>query len=74
MEYVVKFFNNGQPYWLADWNGDPGRTLKKENAKRFKTLPAAKAARTKAIKENPDRYLRGELTTPKNLACIEALK
>jgi len=27
--------------WLAPWEGDPGRTLKKENARRFRTKKEA---------------------------------
>jgi len=39
--YVLKQDN----WWIADWNGDPGRTLKLENAKTYKTLHGAKVAR-----------------------------
>lgn len=28
--------------WLADWEGDPGRTLNKENAKQYKRKNWAK--------------------------------
>ena len=30
--------------WLASWDGDPGRTIVKENAKKFKTEEQAKLA------------------------------
>lgn len=30
--------------WLAPWRGDPGRTLVRESAKRFKSARAARAA------------------------------
>ena len=39
--------------WLADLEGDPGRTLVKENAKHYRTEPAAKAALTRARKFRP---------------------
>ena len=48
--YVVKFFNGGKPYWLAEWDGDPGRTSKKENAKKFETTDLAKTAMKKQLK------------------------
>lgn len=39
--------------WLADWEGDPGRTTKIENAKQFKSERAAKIALTAARKFRP---------------------
>ena len=30
--------------WIAPWDGDPGRTIVKENAKKFKTEIQAKFA------------------------------
>jgi hypothetical protein len=33
--YCIKVQAN-HDCWIADWNGDPGRTLVKENAKTFK--------------------------------------
>jgi len=39
--YVLKQDN----WWIADWEGDPPRTLKIENAKEYKTLHGAKVAR-----------------------------
>lgn len=41
--------------WLAPWEGDPGRTLKKENAKIFTTKLSAQRAINKAIKNYPRR-------------------
>lgn len=43
--------------WVAPWAGDPGRTIKRENAKRFRTRPAAKAAITRAQKTRPGYFL-----------------
>lgn len=45
MNYVVEIQKD---CWLANWNGDPGRTLLLENAKRFKTYSAAEKALDKA--------------------------
>lgn len=39
--------------WLAQWNGDPGRTLVIRNAQRFKGKSAAKGALTRARKYRP---------------------
>ena len=36
--------------WLAPWSGDPGRTLKRENAKVFKTARAGESAINRARK------------------------
>ena len=33
-------------WFIADWNGDPARTLKVESAKIYKTLRGAKIAKT----------------------------
>lgn len=39
--------------WIADWDGDPGRTLKEENAKRFFLKSDAEKALTEARKYRP---------------------
>lgn len=46
--YVLKQkkqHNNDDGWWIADINGDPGRTLLLENAKTYKTLHGAKVAK-----------------------------
>ncbi len=53
--YIVECISKGQSWWLADWEGDPGRTLVIENAKVYKTEASAKAAITRAINRNPTR-------------------
>ena len=45
--FLVKLEKN---CWLADWEGDPGRTTVEENAKEFKTFRSAKMALKKALK------------------------
>lgn len=30
--------------WIADWDGDPGRTMQEKSAKRFETREDAEAA------------------------------
>jgi hypothetical protein len=42
--YVLK--QNNEDWWIADWEGDPPRTLKKENAKVYQTKQGAKCAIT----------------------------
>lgn len=44
--------------WVAPWSGDPGRTCVEANAKRFRTLPAAKAALARARRYSPFRDAR----------------
>lgn len=46
--------------WLAQWAGDPERTLVKENAKKYKTMRAARIALGIAAKKYKWRGL--ELT------------
>lgn len=41
--------------WLSDMEGDPGRTLKVENAKQFRSAIAASAALGKAQINYPNR-------------------
>ena len=41
--------------WLAPWNGDPGRTLVLESAKKFNFILEAEKALEKAKKNNPFR-------------------
>lgn len=36
--------------WLAEWTGDPGRTLVRESAKRFNSVAAARKALAMARK------------------------
>lgn len=60
--FVVQFENGNEPFWLADWEGDPGRTVIQDNAKRF-YYDEAKEALAKAIAENPHRRLVGLIQT-----------
>lgn len=57
--FVVEFKNGSSNFWLADWTGDPGRTHKWDNAKKFKSSQAAKSALKKAVADNPHRKLDG---------------
>ena len=52
--------------WLAPWGGDPGRTIMRDNATRYKTAGAAKAALTRARKRFGFRNIKGsvELVAP----------
>jgi len=49
--YIVRLEDGGSlsnGVWLAQWEGDPGRTLRKHNAERFKDIGSAEKALTKA--------------------------
>lgn len=50
MSYIVEFPNGGNPYWLAPWTGDPGRTVVRENAQAFPSETLAGVALTLAQK------------------------
>lgn len=41
--------------WIADWEGDPGRTLVKENAKTFKSKKEAEKLCKKMKSKYPNR-------------------
>ena len=41
--------------WIADWDGDPGRTLVKENAKTFKSKKDAEKFCSKIKSKYPNR-------------------
>jgi hypothetical protein len=41
--------------WIADWEGDPGRTLVKENAKTFKSKTEAEKLCKKMKSKYPNR-------------------
>lgn len=60
-KYVAYCENDGNPWWLAGWEGDPGRSKYVDNAKAFDSKRACKRAISKAIKENKFRNLRGKL-------------
>ena len=45
----------GKTCWYASWDGDPGRTLIRESAKKFKTEQAAQKAVKNIIANNPHR-------------------
>lgn len=51
--FILKFVN--QECWIATWEGDPGRTLVKENAREFKSYELAQKEAEKIIKANPQR-------------------
>lgn len=53
-KYIVEF-PIGKKWWLAGWEGDPGRTLVKDHAKLFNSERAAITAIKRTIKRYPDR-------------------
>lgn len=50
---ILKFSN--QDCWIAPWEGDPGRTLIRENGKEFKLEAQAQKFANKIIKSNSFR-------------------
>lgn len=58
--FIAMFENGDEPFYLAIWKGDPGRTLLKVNAKQFKTQALAEKAIKKAAKDFPNRNLVGK--------------
>lgn len=50
MAYIVELHEG---CWVAPWSGDPGRTLKIHNARRYAHRSSAKAALTRARKYRP---------------------
>lgn len=60
--FIVEFENGNNPWWLAEWDGDHGRTVVKHNAKKFKTEKLATMAMNKARKNYPFRQLEGRGT------------
>lgn len=58
--YIVEFKNGDEYFWLTDGNGDPARTLTKENAKRFTHEFMAINALDYAINNFPARKLKGK--------------
>lgn len=53
--YLLKF--KDMDCWIAPWNGDPGRTLRKENAKLFETKKEAERFKKKVLKKNYNREI-----------------
>lgn len=60
-KYIVEFENARHHFWLAPWEGDPGRTLLKCNAQQFDTKDDAQFALDEAIRKNYHRTLIGEV-------------
>lgn len=53
--YVIKF-GVDDPYYIAKWDGDPGRTYSVNSAKRFLSEQFAHIAATRIIAKYPQRY------------------
>ncbi len=51
-QFIIENYEDNNKWWIAPWNGDPGRTLKKENAKRYLTMAGA----NRAISQYLNRY------------------
>ena len=53
--YVIKF-GISDPYYIAKWDGDPGRTYSEDSAMRFLAKGFALNAAKKIIAKYPERY------------------
>lgn len=60
-QFVIEFQNGNSVFYLAPWDGDPGRTRKIENAQHFKTPTAALRSLKEAILKNTHRKLTGRI-------------
>lgn len=58
-KFIVEFENGDSPWWLAEWDGDPGRTILRKSAKLFNSELSAKKALAKCVDENSHRALVG---------------
>lgn len=58
MAYILEHntTRNKNKWWIAPWTGDPGRTIIKEDAKRYSTLKGAKIAATRC--RNKYKHIR----------------
>jgi hypothetical protein len=59
--FLAMFKNGNEPFYLANWEGDPGRTLLKVNAKKFRTQALAEKAIKKVVQKYPHRNLVGKV-------------
>jgi len=50
--YIIEFEKG---VYYAGWDGDPGRTLKIENAMTFKTIKMAEIIMQRELENNPHR-------------------
>lgn len=66
MPYVVQLEHG---CWIADWDGDPGRTLRIENASRFDTISDATKALMEARKFRPFSF--AIIVDPNDEPCDE---
>ena len=60
-KFIVKCENLKNPWYLAEWEGDPGRTLLIESAKVFISELEAKKEIKKAVFAFPYRNLKNRL-------------
>jgi len=58
MKYLLKL-GQADPYYIAKWDGDPGRTYLKSSARRFASIESAERHFKKLIKQYPQRYNAG---------------
>jgi DNA-binding ferritin-like protein len=61
MKYIIEFENGDKPFWLAEWEGDPGRTNQVWNARTFESFDEAQHELDETVKKNTHRKLKGKV-------------
>ena len=59
--YVIKILNSKERCWVAEWEGDPPRTLKIENAQTFKDIIEAELRILEVEETHPFKEMRYEI-------------
>ena len=64
--YVIEILNSKQKCWIANWEGDPPRTLKIENAQTFKSENEAEDRILQVRKTHPFKEMSYEVIKASN--------
>jgi len=64
--YVIEILNSKEKCWIANWEGNPPRTLKIENAQTFKSVEAAEDRILEVRKAHPFKEMSYEVMKASN--------
>ena len=64
--YVIEILNCKQKCWIANWEGDPPRTLRIENAQTFKNKKGAEDRILQVRKTHPFKEMRYKVMKASN--------
>lgn len=64
--YVIEVVNSVKKCWIADWEGDPPRTLKIENAQTFKSVEDANKRIKQVEKTHPFKPMTYKVQSASN--------